>query len=247
MVGDIGNINGIDPTFWVFKLDSNGNIPNCSIAANANATTEILSISAYDTTATVQETAAIITETTTSPQNTTTEPSWACCYTNEDFDCDGVANNSEEQLTNSMSNISFLADGDNCNFTPNGPYLGTCTQGNRGNNCLDDESCGVDGICSMNQEDNYPPQGNDIGDAFDCEGNFDCDEDCDGTDAATFKVDFGRSTFDNPCEEGDPCNGDFDCDGDCDGTDAAGFKSDFGRSSFNNPCPACTIGDWCSY
>ena len=26
-----------------------------------------------------------------------------------------------------------------------------------------------------------------------CEGNFDCDTDVDGTDAALFKVDFGRS------------------------------------------------------
>jgi hypothetical protein len=97
------------------------------------------------------------------------------------------------------------------------------------------------------QEDTYPPQGNGIGDACECEGNFDCDVDCDGTDAATFKVDFGRSTFGNPCESGDPCNGDFDCDGDCDGTDAAGFKLDFGRSSFNNPCPTCVVGEWCVY
>ena len=29
----------------------------------------------------------------------------------------------------------------------------------------------------------------------DCEGNFDCD----GTDAALFKQDFGRSGFNNPC------------------------------------------------
>ena len=32
-----------------------------------------------------------------------------------------------------------------------------------------------------------------------CEGNFDCDQDCDGTDAALFKSDFGRSSFNNPC------------------------------------------------
>ena len=32
-----------------------------------------------------------------------------------------------------------------------------------------------------------------------CEGDFDCDGDCDGTDAFTFKTDFGRSTFSNPC------------------------------------------------
>lgn len=35
-----------------------------------------------------------------------------------------------------------------------------------------------------------------------CEGNFDCDLDVDGTDAAVFKTDFGRSQFKNPCP---PC------------------------------------------
>ena len=72
-----------------------------------------------------------------------------------------------------------------------------------------------------------------------CEGDFDCDGDCDGTDAAVFKHDFGRSAFNNPCTSENPCVGDFDDDGDCDGTDAAVFKEDFGRSEFNNPCPPC--------
>ena len=37
-----------------------------------------------------------------------------------------------------------------------------------------------------------------------CEGNFDFDEDVDGTDAAVFKEDFGRSPFFNPCPAS-PC------------------------------------------
>lgn len=80
-----------------------------------------------------------------------------------------------------------------------------------------------------------------------CEGNFDCDDDIDGTDAAMFKVDFGRSPSNDPCSSTAPCNGDFDCDTDVDGTDAARFKSDFGRSNLNNPCPACTGEDVCGY
>jgi hypothetical protein len=32
-----------------------------------------------------------------------------------------------------------------------------------------------------------------------CQGNFDGDQDVDGTDAATFKADFGRSPFFDPC------------------------------------------------
>jgi hypothetical protein len=102
-------------------------------------------------------------------------------------------------------------------------------------------------IENLYQEDTSPPGGNGIGDGCDCEGNFDCDQDCDGTDAAIFKLDFGRSTFTDPCNGSNPCNGDFDCDQDCDGTDAANFKTDFGRSDFTNPCPTCTQGDWCSY
>ena len=42
-----------------------------------------------------------------------------------------------------------------------------------------------------------------------CEGNFDCDQDVDGTDAALFKEDFGRSSFNNlcpTCEVGVWCN-----------------------------------------
>jgi hypothetical protein len=72
-----------------------------------------------------------------------------------------------------------------------------------------------------------------------CEGDFDCDGDQDGTDAAVFKIHFGRGEFTNPCEVDDPCYGDFDEDGDADGTDAATFKLDFGRSEFVTPCPAC--------
>ena len=136
---------------------------------------------------------------------------------------------------------------DNCPEIQNGEIWGTCTSGIMGKNCYDNEDCGDSGYCSKNQEDLCPPQGNGIGDACDCEGDFDCDNDCDGTDAATFKLDFGRSTFGNPCEDGDPCNGDFGCDGDCDGTDAALFKQDFGRSGFNNPCPVCEVGVWCDY
>jgi uncharacterized delta-60 repeat protein len=97
------------------------------------------------------------------------------------------------------------------------------------------------------QEDTFPSQGNGKGDACDCEGNFNCDEDCDGTDATIFKDHFGRGEFTNPCTEEPQCLGDFDCDQDCDGTDAIIFKADFGRSQFSNPCPPCTVSNWCSY
>jgi len=100
------------------------------------------------------------------------------------------------------------------------------------------------------QEDSYPPQSNGIGDACDCEGNFNClvDHDVDGSDASIFKADFGRSSFNRPCIAGDTCKGDFTCDGDVDGTDASLFKSDFGRSSLQHACPMCASGvEWCVY
>ena len=38
-----------------------------------------------------------------------------------------------------------------------------------------------------------------------CEGNFDCDQDVDGTDAFIFKTDFGRSQLSNPCPATSDC------------------------------------------
>ncbi len=62
-----------------------------------------------------------------------------------------------------------------------------------------------------------------------CTSDLDCDADVDGSDAWTFKQDFGRSSIQNPCSDEDPCDGDFDKDSDVDGIDAFMFKSDFGK------------------
>ena len=80
-----------------------------------------------------------------------------------------------------------------------------------------------------------------------CEGNFDGDQDQDGSDGVTFKESFGRNMFFNLCMSELPCNGDFDCDHDVDGTDAAQFKEDFGRSSIFLPCPEFEMIPWCEY
>jgi hypothetical protein len=102
-------------------------------------------------------------------------------------------------------------------------------------------------LANTSQEDTSPPQGNGIGDACDCEGDFNCDGNVDATDVTSFLNDFGRSTFFNPCTNVDPCNGDFDCNVNVDADDVTKFLEDFGRSQFFNPCPACTEGKWCSY
>ena len=104
-------------------------------------------------------------------------------------------------------------------------------------------------ITNEDQADTMPPQGNGCGDVCDCEGNFDGDQDVDGTDASVFKEDFGRNQYSNPpCDEEPLCNGNFDCDLDVDGTDAAIFKEDFGRNQYSEvPCPSCPSGPWCTY
>jgi hypothetical protein len=62
-----------------------------------------------------------------------------------------------------------------------------------------------------------------------CQGDFDLDQDVDGSDLATFAGDFGRTN----CFNLPACEGDFDSDGDVDGSDLAIFAADFGRTD----CP----------
>jgi len=135
---------------------------------------------------------------------------------------------------------------DNCPNTPNGNDLGICYSWSDMMPCTTNSEC-PSGFCSMNQEDTYPPQGNGIGDACDCESNFDCDYDVDAEDVMTFLTDFGRSQYFYPCTDPEPCKGDFICDGDVDAEDIDKFLEDFGRSQFNNPCPPCVAEDWCVY
>jgi hypothetical protein len=122
---------------------------------------------------------------------------------------------------------------------------GICNAGESASNCSGSDNCAS--TPNAGQEDTYPPQGNGCGNACECEGNFDGDADQDGTDAFTFKQDFGRSIILNPCTEASECNGDFLCDHDVDGTDAFEFKKDFGRGTFLNPCPDCATVPWCVY
>ena len=96
------------------------------------------------------------------------------------------------------------------------------------------------------QEDSYPPQGNFCGEICECEGNFNGDDNVDGTDAFTFKQDFGRNQYNDPCSISEQCNGNFNCDEDVDGDDAFTFKEDFGRNQYNNPCPSCPTDPWCT-
>ena len=175
----------------------------------------------------------------------------------EDTDSDGVGNGCDN--CPEMPNGQSLGTCIDCDIASTGI---TCTSDN---NCQIGESCaknqekvcsddfdddGVynnedDCICSanQNQEDTYPPGGNDCGDACECEADFEQDGDVDGTDAIKFKIDFGRKPPTDPCSALNPCDGDFDCDGNVDGSDACMLKKDFGRRN----CPYCGSGSWCTY
>jgi hypothetical protein len=182
-----------------------------------------------------------------------------------DYDSDGILDVddkcpdifSQDQTDTDNDALGDICD--NCPMTPNLNQVDSDVSG-IGDACND--AIDADGdewedtidncvnISNFLQEDSFPPQGNALGNACDCEGNFNCseDRDVDGGDAALFKADFGRRPDLHPCVAGDTCNGDFTCDGDVDGTDASLFKADFGRSSMQNPCPVCTLGvEWCQY
>ena len=174
----------------------------------------------------------------------------------DDDEVGNVCDNCPLEANPDQEDVDSDDVGDLCDNCPNeyNPNQADWDEDGLGDTCDDSDSDGVYDVSdnclvvyNPNQEDIYPPQGNDIGDACDCETNFDCDQDVDATDVTAFLQDFGRNQYYNPCINQNPCHGDFSCDGDVDANDVSKFLEDFGRSRYNNPCPACVTGDWCVY
>jgi hypothetical protein len=217
----------------VSKLDSNCELPNCGLIKNYSPSTSNTLATSVDCNVSINTPDITIGETDVIPEDTSAQPYVLCCYEADDDDCDGILNAT-----------------DNCPEIQNGPMEGTCIAGARykyGRLCMSDAECGIDGLCSKNQEDFFPPEGNNIGDACElCIADFECDEDVDSGDVTLFLDDFGRSFFNNPCTNENQCNGDFFCDGMVDSIDVTKLLEEFGRNPFNQPCPTCTPGEWCN-
>ena len=167
-----------------------------------------------------------------------------------DFDEDGIPyfdDNCPNDYNPEQSDTDGDCVGDICDADPNNPDIPKPL--------VDIDSDGIGDVCdncpdhyNPGQEDTYPPGGNGIGDACDCEGDFNCDGNVDANDVTAFLEHFGRSQFNRPCSIEDPCHGDFTCNGNVDAADVTKFLEDFGRNQYNNPCPACNPGiPWCVY
>jgi hypothetical protein len=167
----------------------------------------------------------------TSPRNYTVDVGNVTEYKLEDLDL-------HEDVIYYIAITAYDTSGNESDFSTELDYFADDRVPYGADNCPD--------TYNPDQDDNSPPQGNGIGDACDCEGDFDCDGAVDMNDIREFLLDFGRGMYDDSCAN-DSCNGDFNCDGAVASDDIIKMLEDFGRNFYNNPCPDCVGRDWCSY
>jgi hypothetical protein len=155
--------------------------------------------------------------------------------------CNSVGYDDEQCALSDLDNDGILDRRDNCPVSTNSDQsdLDRDYKGDACDNCPK--------VSNRNQEDTFPPQGNGIGDACDCECDFTCDGDVDAEDVTAFITDFGREPSFKACTNVNPCKGDTNCDVDVDADDVNKFIEDFGREPSFKPCPPCVAGAWCVY
>ena len=100
----------------------------------------------------------------------------------------------EQQDFIMQATVDFLYNFNLCPGDPDNDYDNDTV-------CGDVDNC--PSLANSDQLDSFPPEGNDIGDACDCEGDFNCDGNVDATDVTAFLNHFGRNQFNDPCTGGE--------------------------------------------
>jgi hypothetical protein len=105
---------------WVLKLSSIGEIPDCNIMSNSNASTSDTTVTGQNTNALIQTTSAIIADTSIIPQDTSAEITTICSWI--DSDNDGIPDDEDNCLNipnTDQANNDNDSHGDACDNCPN--------------------------------------------------------------------------------------------------------------------------------
>jgi hypothetical protein len=174
----------------LLKVDSNGDIPDCSLIGVSTMVATDTSIDPVDSTLVSAPTTVTTFDTVAWADDISVEVKSICPLSPEDSDEDGIP----DQLDNCPE---IANPGQEDTFPPGGNSCGDICEC-EGNFDGDEDVDGAD-ASQFKTDFGRSPFTNECEFVDPCNGDFDCDGDADGTDASQFKTDFGRSQFTNPC------------------------------------------------